>query len=202
MNKTNFLETKVLEHLLKGTSYTAPSTVYVSLHRATVWAPSTSYSAGQYVIPTTFNSTGPKRLYRCTTAGTSGSSEPSWPTTEGGTVTDNTVTWTEATPTLETGENLPPEISGGGYARASIAAGSGWSAISDESGGNGKQVSNASSVSFGTATADWGTVVMAGIWDASSSGNLLWWVILEQAKTVQSGDPVSFPSGQLVIIER
>ena len=54
------------------------------------WAASTAYVLGDFVEPTTHN--GYK--YECTTAGTSGSSEPSWPTTPGDTVTDGTVTWT------------------------------------------------------------------------------------------------------------
>lgn len=202
MNKSNYLEQKWLEHMFKGVSYTAPSSVYVSLHTATVWQPNTAYSVGAYVIPSTFNTSGPKRLYRCTTAGTSGSSEPSWPTTEGATVSDGTVVWTEATPTLDSGTNLPPEVSGGGYARQGVAAGSGWSAIADESGGNGKQVQNAAEISFGNAGSNWGTVVLACLWDAATGGNPLYWIILDQAKTVTAGDPVSFPANQLTIIER
>lgn len=52
---------------------------------------STAYSAGDIVRPETANG----RSYRCTTAGTSGSGTPTWPTTEGGTVVDGGVTWTE-----------------------------------------------------------------------------------------------------------
>jgi hypothetical protein len=33
-------------------------------------------------------------IERCTTSGTSGSSHPTWPTTIGNTVTDNTAVWT------------------------------------------------------------------------------------------------------------
>lgn len=54
------------------------------------WAASTAYVRGDYVQPTT--ATG--LTYECTTAGTSDASEPTWPTTAGGTVVDNTVTWT------------------------------------------------------------------------------------------------------------
>jgi hypothetical protein len=53
------------------------------------WAASTAYSEDDYVIPTTPNG----YYYRCITAGTSGSSEPIWPTTLGETVSDGTVTW-------------------------------------------------------------------------------------------------------------
>lgn len=54
------------------------------------WAASTAYSVGNFVKP--INENG--YHYECTTAGTSGSSEPSWPTTPGQTVNDGTVVWT------------------------------------------------------------------------------------------------------------
>jgi prepilin-type N-terminal cleavage/methylation domain-containing protein len=60
----------------------------------TQWQASTSYSINAIVIPTTKN----WHFYRCTTAGTSGASEPTWPTAAGSTVTDGGITWTEDTP--------------------------------------------------------------------------------------------------------
>ena len=57
----------------------------------TIWQASTSYSIDDIVIPTTKNG----HRYRCTTAGTSAASEPTWPTTKAGTAVDGTVTWTE-----------------------------------------------------------------------------------------------------------
>ena len=57
----------------------------------TPWQASTSYSKDDIVIPTTKNG----HRYRCTTAGTSAASEPTWPTTKAGNVVDGTVTWIE-----------------------------------------------------------------------------------------------------------
>jgi hypothetical protein len=60
---------------------------------ATTWAAATVYASGAFVEPTT--PTG--RTYEATTVGspaTSGGSEPTWPTTAGGTVVDNNITWT------------------------------------------------------------------------------------------------------------
>lgn len=55
------------------------------------WAATTAYTLGNMVEPTTPNT----YVYRCTTAGTSSGSEPTWPTAAiGDTVTDGTVVWT------------------------------------------------------------------------------------------------------------
>ena len=53
------------------------------------WAASTAYNVGDKIIPTTANG----YYYECIVAGTSGTAEPAWTTTVGGTITDNTVTW-------------------------------------------------------------------------------------------------------------
>jgi len=75
---------------------------------APAWASGTSYSVGDVVIPTTANG----HMYICTAAGTSGSSEPTWPTMDGNTVTDNTVTWE----CIANGDLAYHEIAGTGYA--------------------------------------------------------------------------------------
>jgi hypothetical protein len=55
------------------------------------WAPVTYYLTGAYVRPT--SGTTPVLIYRATTTGWSGALTPTWPTVEGGTVVDGTVTW-------------------------------------------------------------------------------------------------------------
>ncbi|HEX8004583.1 MAG TPA: hypothetical protein VF519_18000 [Mycobacteriales bacterium] len=67
--------------------------------QAPVFKKSTAYAAGDLVLPSKPGSL----LYRVTTAGTSGTTEPTWPTTAGGTVTSGTVTFTAAAPAA-----LPP----------------------------------------------------------------------------------------------
>lgn len=56
-----------------------------------VWIAGTVYALGAERIPTARNG----HYYAVTTAGTSGATEPTWPTTSGATVTDGTVVWTE-----------------------------------------------------------------------------------------------------------
>ena len=57
-----------------------------------VWAASASFSVGDVRRPSVSYGTG--LWFRCTTAGTSGSSEPTWPTDIASTVTDGTCVWT------------------------------------------------------------------------------------------------------------
>lgn len=53
----------------------------------TDWAATTAFAAGVYVLDT-------GEVYEVTTAGTSDDTEPTWPSTVGGTVTDGTAVWT------------------------------------------------------------------------------------------------------------
>ena len=123
MSFSDYLETKVLDHVFAGTAYTAPATLYVALFTA---APSDS---------------------------------------GGGT-----------------------EVSGGGYARQTIAFTT-----------SGDTTSNNAAVEFPTATANYGTVTHVGIYDASSAGNLMAWAALTSSKTIETGDVFRIPSGDLDI---
>ena len=57
---------------------------------ASTWASSSAYVVGDFAIPTATND----HFYKCTTAGTSDVSEPTW-TMDGSTVTDGSVVWTD-----------------------------------------------------------------------------------------------------------
>jgi len=59
------------------------------------WVKATAYTVGDLVKASTYNS----HSYLCTVAGTShATTEPTWPTTNGTTKVDNTVTWTTYDP--------------------------------------------------------------------------------------------------------
>jgi hypothetical protein len=60
--------------------------------KGTAWTASAVKALGDIVVPTAGLENGFR--YECTTAGTTGGSAPTWNTVEGGTTTDNTVTWT------------------------------------------------------------------------------------------------------------
>jgi len=56
------------------------------------WAASTAFAVGDIRRASVTQNSG--LVFKCTTAGTSASSEPTWPTDIGSTVTDNTAVWT------------------------------------------------------------------------------------------------------------
>lgn len=58
------------------------------------WSALTVKVAGSFAKPLAAANGSISLLYECTTAGTTGASEPTWPTTVGGTVTDGDVVWT------------------------------------------------------------------------------------------------------------
>lgn len=81
------------------------------------------------------------------------------------------------------------EVSTGGYTRQSVA----FSAASSPGG----TTSNSGEVSFTASGADYGTVTHMGIFDAASSGNLLWHGALTASKTVADGDTLTFAVGNI-----
>jgi hypothetical protein len=87
------------------------------------------------------------------------------------------------------------EVSGGSYARASVArslanfAGTQSAGSTTASTGTGGVTSNNNAVTFPAPTANWGVVTHWGVFDASSGGNLLFHGALDIAKTVNNGDP-------------
>ncbi len=89
MNSTNLQQ--VMENIVSD---------YNRLHALNLrykWQPTINYRIGAIVTPKTIpdNPNG-GHYYKCTTAGTSGATEPSWLTANGSTVTDGSVIWTES----------------------------------------------------------------------------------------------------------
>lgn len=121
---SNYLENAVINAVLRNTSYTSPTTVYVGLY-----------------------------------------------------TTDPT--------DADTGT----EVSGGSYARTSVAFDAPSNGVTQ----------NTSDITFPTATASWGTVTHIGIHDASSAGNLLFHTALDTSKAIDSGDIFKITTGNLTV---
>jgi hypothetical protein len=121
---SNYLENALINGTIRGTTYTAPTTVYVGLF----------------------------------------TSDP----TDAGSGT---------------------EVSGGSYARQSAT----FTAPA-----NGVTTSNAD-ITFPQATGNWGTVGWIGIFDALTTGNLLYHTALDASKTIETGDIFKIASGNLSV---
>ena len=91
------------------------------------------------------------------------------------------------------------EVTGNGYARAAISrADASWSAPA----GTPRATANAATVTFSpNPSATWGVVTHFGIFDALTTGNLLYWAALGTSKTINSGDVVSFAAAAISITE-
>lgn len=78
------------------------------------------------------------------------------------------------------------EVTGGSYARVQRdPLDANWTAASSTDG----LTDNAAAITFPAPTANWGTIVAFGIFDASTAGNLLVWGPISPSKTVNSSDP-------------
>lgn len=84
------------------------------------------------------------------------------------------------------------EVTGGSYARVALATAAGsWTAPATVS--TNRQTKSNAAVNFPTATANWGTVVGIGWYDAATVGNLLWYEDLTSSQTVNNGFQLTFP---------
>ena len=119
---TDFMENKIIDHMLRAQAYTVATQVWVGLYT------------------TTTNDAG------------------------GGT-----------------------EVTGGAYARklAGLSAATGGAS------------SNATDITFPTATASWGTITHVALLDAESAGNMLMHSPLDASKAVASGDTFKINAGDL-----
>ena len=123
---SDYLENKVLDHVLGGATYTQPTNVYVGL----------------------------------------------WTADDG----------------LESG-TLTSEVSGGSYARQTMAFDAAAGGSADSS----------ATVTFPTATANWGTITHVALMDASTGGNVLFHGAVTTSKTIESGDTFQISAGNLTI---
>lgn len=76
------------------------------------------------------------------------------------------------------------EVSGGSYARQSVAFGAPTDGVG----------SNSALITYPTASANWGTITHAGLFDAVSAGNALSVIkALTASKVINNGDIFRFP---------
>jgi hypothetical protein len=85
------------------------------------------------------------------------------------------------------------EVTGNAYARVVT----GTMSISGTSPTN---CTNAAAIEFAAASGgNWGTITHVAIFDASTSGNMLGWAALTTSRTINDGDILRIPAGDLDI---
>lgn len=93
--------------------------------------------------------------------------------------------------------NAGTEVTGSNYARVSVALNSGqWSRT-------GTTVSNSNLLTFPIFSGAVGTVVAVGVYDASTSGNLLWFADLAAPyqKSFAANDQAVYPAASITVTE-
>jgi hypothetical protein len=83
------------------------------------------------------------------------------------------------------------EISGNNYTRKAVTF--------SVSGDSPTLATNTTAIEFDTASGSWGTITHIGIFDASTSGNMLAHADLTASKTIGTGDVFRIPAGDLDI---
>lgn len=85
------------------------------------------------------------------------------------------------------------EVSGNGYARKAT----GTMTVSGTSPTN---CTNSAAIEFDPASGgNWGTITHVAIFSASTAGNMLGWAALTTARTINNGDVLRIPAGDLDI---
>lgn len=88
------------------------------------------------------------------------------------------------------------EVTGGGYTRQPITSAQ-WSAISTNADNLHEQVSNSVPLLWNQASANWGTILGAGLYDAATNGNLWLSGLQTPSETINTGQQYSLPAGTL-----
>ena len=81
------------------------------------------------------------------------------------------------------------EVSGSGYSRQAITFGA----------ASGGSTTNSSAETFTASGGNFGTISHIGIYDASTSGNLLVYGALNSSKTINDGESIVFSIGSITV---
>lgn len=98
----------------------------------------------------------------------------------GQTFTYPNVTYLALNTSMPTNALEGAEVSGDGYNRVTVNS-SAWRAPTDGT------ISNNVNLSFAVPASDWGNVIACSLYDAQTSGNLLWWAAVDSPKTIVNG---------------
>ena len=106
-----------------------------------------------------------------------------------------TATWIRLYTVTPSDSGGGTEVTGGSYVALNIVGAAAWGTAA-----SGGSIANSVAITFATPSANWGTIVAFAVWDAQTSGNMLWWGLVTPNKTVNVGDAApSFAIGALTL---
>lgn len=201
---SDYLENKMTDGVLRGQTFTAPANIFFGLLVANkgARANTTAYALNDLVVVLATDALW--HLYKVTTAGTTAGAQPgTYLGVANEVITDNTAVLTEQDASLDAVGSSLVEVTGGSYARFSLAAAlANWSATQGGTGastGTGGTSSNIAAIAFPTSSAAWAAAPAMvwgwGIWDALTVGNLLMWGPLSTPQNIGIGNTPTFAAG-------
>ena len=195
MPLTSLAEIKIAASVFGGVAVGPPATIYAGLVIAGTWtAGMTGTSGTTYVTGTAFTTTN-RHIFKCTTSGTAGGSEPAWNQGNGATTSDGSVVWTEVTILFGAGTFTNAEPSGNNYSRVTMT--NNQTNFPAPTGNSPATGTNGVAITWPQSSGAWGSA--AGIlWsDAASAGNYWSWGLMAALLPVStSGITPSLPIGQ------
>lgn len=206
---TDYLETRLLDHTLRGDPFTSPTELFVSLHTAATTdagggtevsggayaraqintqQPAANWTAASDQITVTGHgyrdNTGPVRLSTTGTLPTGLSA-----------ATDYFIRVVDA-------NTIQLSLTSGGAAVDFTDSGTGSHRIQHmtPAASPGGTTDNRGTIDWPNASgANWGTVTHLAVWDAKTSGNMLWHGALTASRVVNDGDRIQVPVADLDI---
>jgi len=91
--------------------------------------------------------------------------------------------------TSPTDADTGTEVSTGAYARQATAFDAAAAGVTQ----------NTALESFTASGASWGSITHIGIYDAATTGNLLYWAIMTTPRTINDGDTLEFAAGSVTV---
>lgn len=205
--KTNHFENIAIDTIIRGQAKPAITTWYVGLAVS---------NAGKHAVSTPFDlndtlfiqdDNSKWKLYKCTTAGTTAGTKPSYPGAKNEAITDGAAVLTEQNSAIEDATVIV-EPTGGAYARVQVAAsliawaGTQGAGTTVASTGTDATTSNNAAISFVDPTGDWGWCGMFVLFDAITGGNA--WIVetLDNPMNISTGmTNIQFAAGALQYTE-
>ncbi len=196
-SKSLILGKALLDYRYGVTTYTP--NVNVGLLAGELWIATNVYVSGDIVVATNFPTVA--KIFKCTTGGTSDSSEPDWASVAaGGTIADGSAVWTEQSLAIIGGTYTEPDTAiWTDYAQAVVVNnGTNWPAAT---GTSNPVKANGVAIEISAAAVVTSAVGIIGWITVDDNADVMDWMTLSAFVQVVNGAQVEFDIGDITIVE-